>query len=204
MALTQPTSVTGWGFLIRGFLQNLIAELLSTANGKGASTVGIEDAGGVYTATNVEAALAEVKTIADAGMPVLKKTVTVAYNNAALAAANSNGAAATVNIGTALPSNARIVGVDMRSLTVFSGGSASAVKVDIGTSGDIDALIAQADVFAAAVDGGPATMPSGVRPSKTYASGGQLIATFTPDVGHQLANLTAGTVVIDVLYTVLA
>lgn len=42
------------------------ADLASTANGKGASMVGVEDAGGKYTATTVEAALAEVKTLADA------------------------------------------------------------------------------------------------------------------------------------------
>lgn len=134
-----------------------------------------------------------------------KRTVTVPYNNAALAAANSNGASAVVNIGAVLPANARILGVDMRALTAFSGGSASAVTIDVGTSGDPDALIDGADVFAAAVDGGPATMPAGIRPNKTFASAGaQLIATFTPDAGHQLANLTAGTVIIDVLFTELA
>jgi hypothetical protein len=135
---------------------------------------------------------------------VQKKTVTVAFDNAALAAAATNGLAASVNIGTALASNARILGFDMRSLTPFNGGGASAVSVDVGTSGDVNALIATADVFGAAVDGGPATMPLGVRPNKTFAAGGQLIATFTPDAGHKLSLLTAGSVVIDVLYTILA
>lgn len=135
---------------------------------------------------------------------VQKRTVTVAYNNAALVAANSNGGAATVNIGATLPANARILGVDMRALTPFTGGSASAVTVDVGTSADVDALVDGADVFAAAVDGGPTTMPAGVRPNKTFATvGAQLIATFAPDGGHQLANLTAGSVIIDVLFTVL-
>lgn len=38
------------------------AHYASTANGKGASTIGIEDSGGLYAGTNVEAALTEVVT----------------------------------------------------------------------------------------------------------------------------------------------
>lgn len=45
---------------IKVFLNAMIAELLSTANGKGASQIGIEDSGGRYTATNAETALAEI------------------------------------------------------------------------------------------------------------------------------------------------
>lgn len=135
---------------------------------------------------------------------IQKKTVTVAYNNTALVAASTNGASAVVNIDSALPANSRIMGVDFRSLTPFTGGSASAVDVAVGMSGDPAALVSEADVFTAAVDGGPSAITPGVRPWKTYASGGQLIATFTPDAGHKLSLLTAGSVVIDVLYTVLA
>lgn len=43
----------------------LAADLASAATGKGASLVAIEDAGTLFTATTVEAALAEVKAIAD-------------------------------------------------------------------------------------------------------------------------------------------
>lgn len=43
-----------------------VANLASTANGAGASDIGIEDSAARYTATNVETALAEVKQIADA------------------------------------------------------------------------------------------------------------------------------------------
>jgi len=135
---------------------------------------------------------------------IQKRTVTIAFNNAALVAASTNGASATVNIGAILPTNARVLSVDLRALTAFSGGSASAVGIVVGSSGDIDALIASADVFAAAVDGGPATMTLGVRPGKAYLTATQLIATVTPDVGHKLSLLTAGTVIVDVLFTVLA
>lgn len=43
-------------------LSTVIAELLSTATGKGASQIGVEDAGALLTATNVEDALAELAT----------------------------------------------------------------------------------------------------------------------------------------------
>lgn len=44
------------------------SDLASTANGAGASLVGIEDAGSLFTAANVEAALAEVKTLSNAAL----------------------------------------------------------------------------------------------------------------------------------------
>jgi len=137
---------------------------------------------------------------------IQKKTVTIAFDNAALTATSgsANGTAATVNISTALPANARIVGVDLNTYTPFTGGSVSAVALDIGSSGDIDALVDGADLFAAAVDGGPSTRPTGIRPNKIYATATQLIATLTPDAGHKLSALTAGSVVIDVIYTILA
>jgi hypothetical protein len=45
---------------IKAFLNALILELASTAAGKGASAIGVQDAGGLITATTVEAALAEL------------------------------------------------------------------------------------------------------------------------------------------------
>lgn len=152
---------------------------------------------GVPAALNALASAAKTDVEAlEAGI-LQKKTVTVGHADLTAAATSQ-----AVNIGTALPANARIIGVDMRSLTAFSGGSAGAVTVDIGSSGDVDALVDGANLFAAAVDGGPASMPAGIRPTKTYASATQLIATFIADVN--VADLTAGSVVIDVLYMVLA
>ena len=60
----QTTCATGVG----GAGQ-LTTDLASTAHNKGAEKIGVEDAGGHYTAANVEAALAEVKIIADAARP---------------------------------------------------------------------------------------------------------------------------------------
>ncbi len=133
--------------------------------------------------------------LAAAGLTVQKKTVTVGHADLTDADTSQD-----INIGTALPANARIVGVDIRALTVFSGGSVSALTVDIGTSGDVDALVDGADLMTTAVDGGPATMPSGIRPNKTFlTAAAQLSARFI-SASDNLVNLTAGSVIIDVLY----
>ena len=46
--------------------------LAATSDGNGASRVGLEDAGGLYTATQVEAALAEVMAKANLALPTAK------------------------------------------------------------------------------------------------------------------------------------
>lgn len=179
---------------------DLAVDLASTATGKGASTVGIFDNAGLFTATEVESALAEVKAIADAAVGVVKRTVTVGHVDLTNAV---NGTAQSINIGATLPANARIAYVDVRALTPFTGGSASAVTLMVGSSGDLDAIIASSDVFAAAVDGGPSTLVRGIRPNKMFVTiGAQLLATFTPDGGHTLDGLTAGSVIVDVWYFV--
>jgi hypothetical protein len=168
-------------------------DLASTANALGASLVGIEDAAGLYASAETESALIELRG---------KRTVTITHADLTEA---TNNTAQAINIGATLPANARITGVDMRALTVFTGGSVSAVTCDVGTSGDVDALIDGADLQTTAVDGGPATMPQGIRPNKTFVTAAaQLIATFYPDPGHALLALTAGSVVIDVSFVTMA
>lgn len=134
---------------------------------------------------------------------ITKRSVAVAYTD--LAAGNTNGASVAINIGAALPANARILSANIRLATPFTGGSASAVTVDIGTTGDPNAIVAAADVLSAAVDGQASSMPFGIAPFKFFSSAGaQLKATFTPDGGHQLANLTAGSCTIEVLFAAVA
>lgn len=145
---------------------------------------------------------AAIGDLADAGMTVAKRTVTIGHADLT---DGDDGDPQAFNIGAVLPANARIMGVDMRAYTPFTGGGASALTCDVGTSGDVDALVDGADLFAAAVDGGPASMPAGIRPNKTFASAGaQLIATLTPDGSTAGTDYTAGAVTIDVLYAVLA
>lgn len=145
--------------------------------------------------------LEELETGVNAGLTASKKTVTIGHADLTSAV---DGAAQAFNIGSALPANSRIVGVDFRGYTPFTGGGASALACDIGSAGDVDALIDGADLFAAAVDGGPATIPQGIRPNKTFAGATQLIATLTPDGSTNGVDFTAGAITIDVLYVVLA
>lgn len=128
---------------------------------------------------------------------IAKRTVTVGHADLTAAALTE-----AVNIGTALPANARILGVAIKLATPFSGGGASAVSVDIGSSGDADAIVDGANLFAAAVDGQASTQPVGIAPSKHFATATQLTATFISDVN--VVGLTAGAVTIDVIYAVLA
>ena len=148
-----------------------------------------------------DTAAAAAQTTGDAALLASKRTVTIAFNNAALVAANSNGTAAVVNIGATLPANARILSCDARAFTPYSGASMSTFSLKIGTSGDDDAIISAADMLAAAVDGGPSTFTRGIRPNKTFiTSGAQLIATLTPDGSHKSSDLTSGSIIIDVWF----
>lgn len=129
---------------------------------------------------------------------VQKRSITVGHANLTVA-----GTTEVENIGAALPANARILGISLHTVTPFSGGGTGAQAVDIGTSGDPDALIDGADLFAAAVDGQAASLPSGIAPNKLFvAAGAQLIATFVTDTTQ--AAFTAGAVTIDVFFVVLA
>lgn len=142
-------------------------------------------------------ALAAVE--ADAGVAMQKRTVTIGHADLDAAATTQ-----TINVGAVLPANARILGVSLHDVTAFSGGTVSALELDIGTAGDVDAIVAQADLAGAAVDGQAASCPSGIAPHKLFAAAGaQLAAKFTA-TGDDLVNLTAGAVTIDVLFSVLA
>jgi hypothetical protein len=123
------------------------------------------------------------------------RSVTVAHGDLTAAATSE-----AINIGSPLPAGARIVGVSIDLATPFSGGSATAVTVDIGSSGDVDAIVDGANLFAAAVDGQASTLPAGIAPNKKFSAATQLIATFISDVN--VAALTAGSCTINVLFTV--
>ena len=73
--------------------------LASTSNGEGAALVGIEDSGAIYTATTVEAALAEVKAIADTALQEGKHTIWIPAS-AMIAAETSGPASTTVEAST--------------------------------------------------------------------------------------------------------
>lgn len=109
----------------------------------------------------------------------------------------------TLSVGAVLPANSRILGVTLDGYVPFTGGTVSAMKIDVGSSGDIQALVKQADAFAAAVDGQTSTCPAGNSPNKFFAAATQLQAKFTA-TGDNVVNCTAGTVTVTVLFAVLA
>jgi hypothetical protein len=132
------------------------------------------------------------------GSGIAKKTATITHANL-----TTSSTTETENIGTALPANARILGTNIKLTTPFSGGSVSALVVDIGSSGDPDALVDGADVFSAAVDGQASTRPLGIAPNKHFSTSTQLTALFTA-TDDDVVNLSAGSVTIEVYYVVLA
>ena len=109
----------------------------------------------------------------------------------------------SINIGAVLPANAMIVGVNVALATPFTGGTATSVLLDIGASGDPDAIVANCDLFAAAVDGMASTLPAGIAPFKVFVSAGaQLLATVAAD--DDVADLVAGAATITVSFVVIA
>lgn len=111
-----------------------------------------------------------------------------------------NAAATTqdINIGAALPARAMILGVSFSAFTPFTGGGVT-LTLDIGSSGDADAIKDGVDLSTAAVDGQPATAPNGVAPNKTFVASTQLVAHFI-GAGGNVSALTAGAVTIRVQY----
>lgn len=101
-----------------------------------------------------------------------------------------------INLGSALPTGAYVIGHTMTLTTAFSGGSAGSVTVDIGGT-DADAIVDGADVFTGAAS--PKAGTAGINPTGKF-SGQQLTATFVSDVN--VVALTAGSLTIDILYCV--
>jgi len=100
-----------------------------------------------------------------------------------------------------LPAGARVLGTDVVLTTPWSGGSVDSAFVDIGSAGDIDALVDNCNVFAAAVDGQASTRPIGVAPNKRFATATQLQVTLITTTGNVVA-ATAGSMTISVTYRV--
>jgi hypothetical protein len=115
------------------------------------------------------------------------------------------GEAQALNIGAALPAGAVVFGARVTLTTQFTGGSASAVVLDVGWSGATESVMKDFDAFGSTASGAQyskgASAGTGTPPIP--AGGKQLIATFTPDGSHTLAGLTAGSAVVDVFFAVL-
>lgn len=155
------------------------------------------DLGKVYVATGF--GFFAQPTPAPGGPFLLTKTATI--GEAALTDAVA-GEAQAINIGTALPANALVMGVRATLTTQFTGGAVSAVVLDVGYAGSTESVMKDLDVFGSVAAGAQYTDGSTAKPKPVAASAKQLIATFTPDGGHALSALTAGSVKVDVFYVV--
>lgn len=123
-------------------------------------------------------------------------------DHTALDAFVTNGAAAVLNIGAALPAKSMVIGASLYGVQ-YSGGGNTAADGDIGSAGDDDAIVAGADLFAAFVDGAPSAAPAGIAPNKYFAASTQLTLTITPDPAENLSAFTAGSVSALVAYMVM-
>jgi hypothetical protein len=133
-----------------------------------------------------------------AGVGLQKRTVTIGQADLTDAV---NGEAQAINVGAVLPANAVILAHEVNVATLFSGGGATAVKLDIGGS-STTAIVDQMDVFTGAATG--ALSPRTGAHAQGKFSAEQLVATFTPDGGSALLGLTAGSLTITVWFSVLA
>jgi hypothetical protein len=119
----------------------------------------------------------------------------------------TDATAQAINVGDPLPTDAVVLGHEVKLDTQFTGGSNSAVKMDLGGTNTV-ALCDQFDVKGSTASGklySPGYAHTTIHASHATGSysGEQLVATFTP-TGDDLAALTAGDLTITVWYTVLA
>jgi hypothetical protein len=124
----------------------------------------------------------------------LPKRISVTIGHADLTAA---ALTQTINLGSPLPAGAQILGRSLRLTQAFSGGSVSALVVDIGGT-DADAIVDGESVFTGATTAKAGI--SGIDPNGVLG-GQQLTATFIA-TGANVVDLTAGSVTIDILYAV--
>lgn len=116
----------------------------------------------------------------------------------------SNGVAQVVDIGAdVLPANARVVAYDIDVTEAFAGGSVSACGLEIGGTTDPNGILESLELITDVPTAAELNAAKGISAHRAVHAGEQLGATFTPDGGNPLADLTAGEVTIKVLYAVL-
>ena len=157
------------------------------------------DSAGVWVASGFN--LFAAPTLTPGGPFLLSKTVTVAHDDAAFEAEGDDGDSVDVNVGTALPANAVILGARYTITEVFAGAGVASLTMIVGFSGDTNGVIEAVDIFGDATGEYRGTPGSAVGGP---AGGKQLVANFDPDASAGLDELTAGEVKIDVFYAVIA
>jgi len=121
------------------------------------------------------------------------RRMTVTIGEAALTAA---ALTEIVTIG-AIPAGSQVLAVNIAVSPAFAG-ITGPVSVSIGSTGDDDALVADA-VVSTAVDGMSSTRPLGISPNKVFAAETTLNATFISASGN-LVDCSAGSCTIEIIY----
>lgn len=174
-------------------------DLASTSASEGASLIGIADSGTLYTATTVEGALAEVRALVDTN--TTNGVERVRYASLVVGHADLTAAATSesIDFAEALPAGARVLDAFIDITTLFSGGSVSALKVDVGVSGgDTNGFIEDATAFT----GDPTGRVNGTRGVIPNA-GGVTVAVNVKATGDNVVNLDAGAMTVYVVYSVI-
>lgn len=138
---------------------------------------------------------------APGGTFLQSKSVTVPFNHASFLAEGDDGDAVDINVGTALPAGAVLLAARYTITIPFVGAGLASLTMMVGFAGDTNGVIEAVDILgdaAAEYRGVPGTAMGGPAGSK------QLVANFDPDAAAGLDELTAGSVKIDVFYTVSA
>ncbi len=102
------------------------------------------------------------------------------------------------NLDDPLPANAHVLGVEVELSETFTGGGATYVQADVGSSGDQDAIANNCDLYAAPVDGQCSRIVAGIAPNKSFAAATQLTVLVSSNVA--LNGITTGSCTIRVLF----
>lgn len=124
----------------------------------------------------------------------LSRTITHADLTAAV-----NGEEQAISLGS-LPPGAVVTGRSVTIETFFTGGSATAVTMALGTAADPDLFMAALNVFDTTATETPVQGTAGVSP--VGPASGEVLATFDADAGHTLLALTAGELTVALYYSV--
>lgn len=154
----------------------------------------VDSDGGVFVATGFDFLSNPAATPSGT---LQKKSVTIDYTDFT---ATADGVDENVNIGTALPAGAILVGAKYTINTPFVGAGLATLTMIAGYSGDTNGVFEAVDILgdSAAMYGG--TLGTAMGPQLADAK--QLVANFDPDNAGGLDELTAGNITIDVYYFV--
>ncbi len=128
---------------------------------------------------------------------ILKKSVTVLYSDLI---DGDDGDAQDVNVGTALPAGAIVLGARYTINEVFAGAGVATLTMIVGKSGDANGVIEAVDIFGDAAAQYQGTLGTMMTSGPSLQSEEQIVANFDPDASAGLDELTAGSVTIDVYY----